>query len=238
MAITPKDLNQNNSGYGFKQMRHAWEANLSLLSSLQENYNLGAYDRVLRDGIETLKGHGIKSTANLSQMHEAHLATFYFLGKSYLGLGQTENAIACFHIVYSQHGFEKKMLSGPLDFPGLVSRAGAELQDIAQERGESYVNGIQVDGFMAREFKGGCFIATAVYGSPVGPELDILRKFRDEVLLSSALGSAFVQAYYVFSPPLASLISHSVGCKAMVRKIALEPLLRVIRAPTGGNADE
>jgi hypothetical protein len=133
MAIKPKDLNQKNSGYGFKQMRHAWEANLSLLSKLQDNYNLGAYDRVLRDGIETLKGHGIKSTANLSQMHEAHLATFYFLGKSYLGLGQTENAIACFHVVYSQHGFEKKMLSGPLDFSGLVARAGAELQDIAQE---------------------------------------------------------------------------------------------------------
>ncbi len=225
MAIKPKDLNQNNSGYGFKQMRHAWEANLSLVSRLQENYNLGAYDRVLRDGIETLKGHGIKSTANLSQMHEAHLATFYFLGKSYLGLGQTENAIACFHIVYSQHGFEKKMLSRPLDFPGLVARAGAELQDIAQERGESYVNGIQVDEFMAREFKGGCFVATAVYDSPSAPEVLTLRKFRDQVLMRSKLGSLFVKTYYFTSPPIATLVRRAEFLRRILRRVVFEPLL-------------
>jgi hypothetical protein len=230
MAITPKDLNQTNTGYGFKQFRHSWDANLQLLSSLQDKYDRGAYDFVIRDGIETLKGHGIKSVAALSKMHEAHLATFYFLGKSYLGLGQTDSAIACFQIVYSQHGFEKKMLTGPIDFAGLVSRAGAELQDIAQERGESYVNGIQVDQFMAQEFKGGCFIVTAAYGSPIGPELDSFRNFRDEVLLSSALGSTIVQVYYLLSPPLASIISRSHRCKALVRKFVLEPLLHLIRA--------
>lgn len=229
MAVKPKDLNQTNGGYGFKQMRHAWDANLQLLTWLQEEYDRGAYDFVIRDGIETLKGHGLKSLANLSKMHEADLATFYFLGKSYLGLGRTESAIACFHIVYSQHGFEKKMLTGPLDFPGLVSRAGAELQNLAQERGESYVNGIQVDEFMAREFKGGCFIATAVYDSPVGPELDTFRSFRDEVLLSSVLGYALVHVYYFFSPTLASLIARSTSCKAVVRKLVFEPLLPFIR---------
>ena len=47
MTISPKDLNQNNTGYGLKHMRHSWEANLSLLSKLQDNFNLGGYDRVI-----------------------------------------------------------------------------------------------------------------------------------------------------------------------------------------------
>jgi hypothetical protein len=226
MAISPKDLNQSNSGYGFKQMRHAWEANLSLLSSLQENYNLGAYDRVIRDAVEHFKGMSIRSTADLSKMTEGDLARFYYLGKSYLAMGHTDNAVACFHVVYSQHGFRKRMLTGPLDFPGLVSRAGSELEEIAQQRGENYVNSIQVGEFMGREFKGGCFIATAVYDSPFAPELVTLRAFRDEVLLRTRTGSSFVAVYYVLSPPLASLISRSGFLKRITRQLILAPLLK------------
>jgi hypothetical protein len=229
MTIQPKNLNQNNSGYGYKQMRHAWEANLSLLSSLQEKYNLGAYDRVIQDAIENIKGMGIRSTADLNKMNEGHLARFYFLGKSYLGMGQTDNAVACFHIVYSQNGFEKKMLTGPIDFASLVSRAGAELEDIARERGESYVNNIQVDEFMSRELKGGCFIATAVYDSPSAPEVLTFRRFRDEVLLHSKLGSSFVKVYYFVSPPLASLISKVEFLKTATRHLILTPLLRLLK---------
>jgi len=37
-----------------------------------------------------------------------------------------------------------------------------------------------------------CFIATAAYGTETASELDILRDFRDQVLLDNALGSRFV----------------------------------------------
>jgi hypothetical protein len=229
MTIQRKNLNQNNSGYGYKQMRHAWEANLSLLSRLQEKYNLGAYDHVIRDAIESIKGMRIRSTADLDKMNEGDLARFYFLGRSYLAMGQANNAVACFHIVYSQHGFEKKMLSGPIDFAGLVSRAGAELEDIARERGEIYVNNIQVDDFMGRELKGGCFIATAVYISPSAPEVLIFRRFRDDVLLHSKIGSFFVKVYYFVSPPLASLISRASLLKRAIRYWILTPFLWLLR---------
>ena len=229
MTITPKDLNQNNSGYGFKQFRGSWEANLSLLSKLQDNFNLGAYDRVIRDAVEDIKGMRIRSTPDLTKMTEADLARFYYLGKSYLAMGQIDNAVACFHVVYSQSGFEKRMLAGPIDFSNLVSRAGAELQQIAQEHGENYVNGIQVDQFMGRELKGGCFIATAAYGSPDALEVSIFRHFRDDVLLASRAGSSFVQLYYLVSPPLASFIARSRTLRRLVRTIALAPLLNVVR---------
>lgn len=47
---------------------------------------------------------------------------------------------------------------------------------------------------------GGCYIATAVYGSYDCPQVWTLRRFRDETLLKSSLGRLFVKAYYAVSP--------------------------------------
>ena len=47
---------------------------------------------------------------------------------------------------------------------------------------------------------GGCYIATCVYGSYDCPEVWTLRRFRDEVLMKSAPGRAFVRTYYAVSP--------------------------------------
>jgi len=53
---------------------------------------------------------------------------------------------------------------------------------------------------------GGCFIATAAYGSYIEPEVMILRKFRDNHLLTNPVGKAFVSFYYKTSPPIADYI--------------------------------
>ena len=52
-----------------------------------------------------------------------------------------------------------------------------------------------------------CFIATAAFGSPLYPEVNALRIWRDEKLLTNYLGAAFVKLYYFFSPPIAALVS-------------------------------
>ncbi|GAG59642.1 unnamed protein product, partial [marine sediment metagenome] len=56
---------------------------------------------------------------------------------------------------------------------------------------------------------GGCFIATAAYGTPTAEQIDVLREFRDVVLLESTAGSQFVFLYYQLSPPVADFISGS-----------------------------
>src|SRR5262245_44521660 len=48
-----------------------------------------------------------------------------------------------------------------------------------------------------------CFVATVVYGSEQCGEVQVLRKFRDEVLFRTALGRLAVKGYYRLSPPLA-----------------------------------
>ena len=74
----------------------------------------------------------------------------------------------------------------------------------------------------------GCFIATACYGNYNSSEVLILRKYRDERLLSFSLGKLFVRFYYLISPPLAELISKSKVSKKAIRKYLLQPIIRKI----------
>lgn len=80
-----------------------------------------------------------------------------------------------------------------------------------------------------KESSGGCFIATATYGSPLAPEVITFRQFRDETLLPSKLGSAFVRFYYFVSPVVANVIANHKFLQAITRRIFLEPILRLIK---------
>jgi uncharacterized repeat protein (TIGR02543 family) len=77
---------------------------------------------------------------------------------------------------------------------------------------------------------GGCFIATAAYGTPTAKQLDVLRAFRDEVLLKSTLGSRLVDLYYKVSPPIANFISEHNFVRTLVRELLVDPIVRVLEA--------
>ncbi|MBR6657840.1 MAG: TFIIB-type zinc finger domain-containing protein [Oscillospiraceae bacterium] len=49
---------------------------------------------------------------------------------------------------------------------------------------------------------GGCYVATAVYGSYDCPEVWTLRRFRDFTLAKSFFGRLFIRTYYAISPTL------------------------------------
>jgi hypothetical protein len=64
---------------------------------------------------------------------------------------------------------------------------------------------------------GMCFIATVVYGRPMADELQVLREFRDEYLLTNPPGQALVDVYYSVSPTIAEFITEHPSLKPIVR---------------------
>jgi len=75
---------------------------------------------------------------------------------------------------------------------------------------------------------GGCLIATAAFGSELSPQVQFLREIRDNTVLQTESGSAFMtgfnQFYYSFSPAVADYERENPAFKEAV-KITLTPLL-------------
>ena len=73
------------------------------------------------------------------------------------------------------------------------------------------LNPVETASIQAFLGKSNCFIATAAFASIESPPVLLLRKFRDEILLKTDLGTAFVHGYYRWSPgPAEWLIRHEI----------------------------
>jgi len=88
------------------------------------------------------------------------------------------------------------------------------------------------DYFITADFSFGpfpwCFIATAAYGTDTAKEIDILREFRDTVLLPNSLGARFVSFYYRTSPPVADFISQHEVLRTAVRLGFIDPIVKIL----------
>ena len=77
---------------------------------------------------------------------------------------------------------------------------------------------------------GGCFIATAIYGSANHPNVKTLREFRDDVLLKTSWGRALIEFYYRHSPDLACYIGEHDSFRMLTRGL-LAPVVLVVAYP-------
>lgn len=90
-------------------------------------------------------------------------------------------------------------------------------------------SGIKMSSSMKRQFwnsfdclkepaKGGCYVATAVYGSYDCPTVWTLRRFRDQVLSATWYGRCFIRIYYAISPTLVKYCGNTKWFKRFWRK--------------------
>jgi len=73
-----------------------------------------------------------------------------------------------------------------------------------------------------------CFIATAAYGTDTAEEINLLRGFRDVVMLANSVGTGFVSLYYEISPPIADVISQHDILRTAVRVGFIDPIVAIL----------
>ena len=87
---------------------------------------------------------------------------------------------------------------------------------------------------------GGCFVATAAYGSEMATEVQQLRELRDNQLMNTASGTTFMGAfndiYYSFSPLIADYERENPLFKEAV-KIAITPMLSSLSLMESANSE-
>jgi plastocyanin len=92
----------------------------------------------------------------------------------------------------------------------------------------------------SEEKGGGCLIATAAYGSEMSPQVQLLREIRDNQLMNTESGSAFMSGfndiYYSFSPTIADMQRENPMFKEAV-KLGLTPLLSSLAIMENANSE-
>jgi hypothetical protein len=87
---------------------------------------------------------------------------------------------------------------------------------------------------------GGCLIATAAYGSEMGTEVQQLRELRDNQLMNTESGAAFMGSfnhiYYSFSPVIADYERENSYFKEAV-KLAITPMISSLSLMEGADSE-
>ena len=104
-------------------------------------------------------------------------------------------------------------------------------------RGNSTQNSTSPTEEPAQATPSGCLIATAAFGSELTPQVQFLRGFRDNHILSTAAGTSFMSVfnswYYSFSPSVADYERENPWAQQAI-KTAIYPLLGILHVAEGG----
>jgi len=104
-------------------------------------------------------------------------------------------------------------------------------ESLSSFKTDSYEDSIIKTSETSTEEGGGCLIATATYGSELAPQVQQLRELRDNQLLQTESGTAFMgmfnDIYYTFSPTIADYERENPYFKEAV-KLAITPMISTL----------
>ncbi len=135
------------------------------------------------------------------------------------------------------------------EIPQEITQQKKELEDKLNEQSENYkLDEIQefwnytiTDDVSSDNNKGGCLIATAVFGSELAPQVQLLREIRDNKVMSTAMGASFMtgfnQLYYSFSPTIADMERDNPAFKEIV-KIGIAPMISSLSIMSAAESEQ
>ena len=106
---------------------------------------------------------------------------------------------------------------GSLANPAVISNRVLELHKAWNKVDASHIVPDSAPKPVSNVSGGGCYVATAVYGSYDCPEVWTLRRYRDYDLAETWYGRAFIRTYYTVSPTLVKWFGHTEWFKKMWR---------------------
>ncbi len=122
----------------------------------------------------------------------------------------------------------------------IVANAQLGGQTITETKTISKTNTQSTSSNTSSKEGGGCLIATATYGSELAPQVQQLRELRDNQLLQTASGTAFMSTfndiYYSFSPIIADYERENPLFKEAV-KIAIAPMISSLSLMENANSE-
>jgi len=123
---------------------------------------------------------------------------------------------------------QKLTQDGYLTFVAIQNQKIIAQGSTHEQFNEVLINGNCVSSISTGPGGGGCLIATATYGSELAPQVQQLRELRDNKLLNTESGSAFMESfndfYYSFSPIIADYERENPIFKEAVN-LAITPMI-------------
>jgi len=143
------------------------------------------------------------------------LSLYRYDGKSWMLACDTSGTV--------QPGGLGWMVPGSLVNHNLGSPSTLEIQVYHFTGIQTGTPSVSIGGSTDAAAGGGCFIATAAYGSNMDWHVKILSRFRDRRLLTNPIGQRIVNVYYKLSPAVANYLYKYPFARAVVR-FALFPI--------------
>ena len=178
------------------------------------------------------------STKFNTNYNQNYYRTFgYMITANYYFQSNWEEAAAASVIAQTSFGFVNEAAEAAAA-EATAAEAAAE-QKIAELEAQQKAAEERI-AELEKESGGGCLIATAAFGSEMAPQVQFLRELRDNTVLQTESGSAFMtgfnQFYYSFSPAIADYERENPAFKEAV-KLTLTPLLSSLTLLQYANID-
>lgn len=146
----------------------------------------------------------------------------FFLARHYLN--QNDGSMAASYLRRAANGSNADIAAKSMEVLDEIERVDREnaKRQAAREsnaRWSEVSNSSPSSLSTQQEKSGGCYIATAVYGSYDCPEVWTLRRFRDKTLSKSIIGQVFIRTYYAVSPTIVRMFGNKPSFNAFWKRV-------------------
>ena len=184
------------------------------ISVIDDNYNVEKSEEnqkiILQMHTDLFKMYGTsfvytQRTQNGSVVSDNRNSTYYLFAKmaisfidSLYNIIKIDDQLVYWKMIYQQWKYLVGNEGITIEYRQKYRQEALKVANTIHEKDPSF----EVESIEEPQKKGGCYVATAVYGSYDCPQVWTLRRFRDDTLAETWYGRAFIHTYYAVSPTL------------------------------------